>query len=196
MPSRPPLAPREYGLIVIHEASVGPVHGPLANAVFGGLLAAVCVADLRTRRIPNAVVACVALCGGLYSLSIGRLPTGAERALGGLGIGLVLWLPFYLLRLIGAGDVKFFAAASTWLGVIPAMQAAVLSALVGAVLAVTWMVAAGGWRLAASRIALSVTRPLHPPPPGPAQPSSRVPYGVAMAAGLAIAGWLPRVTLG
>ena len=47
-----------------HALSVGPVHGVVADLVFGTLLVVVCVTDLRTRRIPNAVVVCIALCGG------------------------------------------------------------------------------------------------------------------------------------
>jgi prepilin peptidase CpaA len=172
------------------------VHGVGADLVFGALLVVVCVADLRTRRIPNAVVACVCVCGVVYSLTTGPWLVAAERAFGGLAVGLILWLPFYLLRLIGAGDVKFFAAGATWLGIMPAMQAAVLSALVGAALAVIWIGVTAGWRSALTRILLSARRPLQPPPAGAEQGAIRLPYGVAMAAGLAIAGWLPRLTAG
>jgi len=164
--------------------------------VFGILLIVVCIADLRTRRIPNVLVACVGLGGLVYSVVAAPWLAGAARAGAAFAVGLALWVPFYLLRLIGAGDVKFFAAACTWLGVVPALQAAVLAALVGAGLAVVWMVAKDGWRVAVSRAVLSVRRPAVLRPAtraGDGPRAARMPYGVAMAAGLALSAWVPQL---
>jgi Flp pilus assembly protein protease CpaA len=50
------------------RALVGAVHGRIAVAVFASLMVAGCVSDLRTRRIPNVLVACIAICGVAYSI--------------------------------------------------------------------------------------------------------------------------------
>jgi len=175
----------------------GPVHGGVADVVFGALLLVVCLSDLRTRRIPNVLVAGVALSGLVYSaVVVAPLLPGLARAAGACAVGLALWLPFYLLRLIGAGDVKFFAAASTWLGVGHALQAALLAALAGAVLAVIWMGVTGGWRAALTRAVITIQGPASMRPglraaeiPG----AARIPYGVAMAAGVALSAWIPQL---
>lgn len=174
------------------------MNGAVAGALFGTLLVAACVWDLRTRRVPNGLVVCIAVSGLAYSVAVAAGAGGLLRALGGLAIGLAMWVPFYLLRLIGAGDVKFFAAASTWLGAATALRAGWLAALFGAALALTWMVRAEGWRLAWTRTALSLRRPLRASVPaggGQGLPvTQRVPYAVAMAAGLAGAAWLPHLS--
>ena len=171
---------------------MGAVHGRIAVAVFASLMVAGCVSDLRTRRIPNVLVACIAVGGVVYSLVEAPSRVGLIRAASGLGIGLLVWLPFYLVRAIGAGDVKFFAAASAWLGVRSTLQAAAVTALVGAVLALVWMVRTDGWRHVITRAALSLHQTLSPAADrGLTAPPRPLPYGVAMAVGLAIAAWLP-----
>ena len=89
------------------------------------LLAASCY-DVRSHRIPNWLVAGGAVIA-LFLHSV--LPVGfgfiseAPGALGllgslkGLGLGLALLLPFYLLRAMGAGDVKLMAMVGGFLGV-------------------------------------------------------------------------------
>ncbi len=179
----------------ISATFAGPAHGLAGGVLFGALLLAACVSDLRTRRIPNALVGGILLLGLSFSVMGAPWPSSGLRAIAALGVGFVIWVPFYSLRLIGAGDVKFFAAASTWLGVSSAVQAALLSALFGALLSVIWMAATGGWRLVPMRIVSTWRQPLavadrtRTPGSGPA-PAHRMPYGVAMAAGLAASVWL------
>jgi len=45
-----------------------------------------------------------------------RISVGLLASLGGLVVGLLIWLPSWLFKLLGAGDVKMFAAAGAWLG--------------------------------------------------------------------------------
>jgi prepilin peptidase CpaA len=172
------------------------VHGGIADALFAALLIAVCATDLRTRRIPNPLVACVAIGGAIYSAAAAPLLPGIVRAGAAFAVGLAVWFPFYLGRLIGAGDVKFFAAGSTWLGVVPALQAALLAALIGAALAVLWMVMSEGWRSALRRAAFSMQQRLTMRGRRGASdqpPAARMPYGLAMAGGLALSAWLPQL---
>ena len=97
----------------------------LCLALLAGLLAAALWHDLRTRRIPNRLVLWGTV-GGVVLNSM--LPAGAglfQQPFGGLGLlqslagaaaGLALLLPMYLLRALGAGDVKLMAMCGAFLG--------------------------------------------------------------------------------
>jgi prepilin peptidase CpaA len=172
---------------------VGPVHGGIADAMFAVLLVTACVSDLRARRIPNGLVGWIAILGISYSILTTPWLAGGVRAAGGLGAGLAIWLPFYVLGSIGAGDVKFFAAAGTWLGAAATVHAALDAALAGAVLSVGWMVATIGWRSTVARIAGLLARPWMAVTPPAASSAHQLPYGLAMATGLAVAAWLPSL---
>jgi prepilin peptidase CpaA len=138
------------------------------GVVFVALLAAACVTDARERRIPNRLVVTLALLGVVYSVATAPWLVGAQRALLGALVGVAIWLPFHLMGWMGAGDVKLFGAASAWLGPAFALRASLLAALLGGVLALVWLARA---RLQAN--------------PG----ERRLPYGIAMAAALALAAW-------
>ncbi|CAH1746292.1 Peptidase_A24 domain-containing protein [Thauera humireducens] len=69
---------------------------------------AIAASDWRERRIPNALLAPAAVLA-LIALSIqGASPLGASglAVAKGAGLALLLTLPGYLLRALGAGDVK------------------------------------------------------------------------------------------
>ena len=169
----------------------GSVPAVSGGVAFTAVLLLACVSDIRTRRIPNRLVLVLAI-GGLLVAPI-LLDGGIAGAVLGLLVGLALWLPLYALGAIGAGDVKLFAAAAAWLGPREALEAALLAAVIGGVLAVA-MAARRGLlghvlRLATLRIATRATR-MEPQPPG-ARDGAQLPYGVALATGAMIAGWLP-----
>jgi prepilin peptidase CpaA len=111
---------------------------PSDLVVIGTLVAGAAAAtafDLRTRRVPNALNALLALCGVGYAVvGIGHLSIAA--ALVGSLIGLVLMLPGHLFGATGAGDVKLFAAMGALLGPAPIVGAFLYTALAGGLLAV------------------------------------------------------------
>ncbi|MEN8712893.1 MAG: A24 family peptidase, partial [Arenicellales bacterium] len=79
------------------------------------LLAAAASIDMRKHRIPNLISLGGAMAGllmntGLYGLD------GFLAGLGGLSLAFVIMLPFYLLRGMGAGDVKLMAAVGAFIG--------------------------------------------------------------------------------
>src|SRR5690349_18095821 len=108
------------------------------------------VSDVRARRIPNLLNLALVGVGFVYAmLASGNGSHMVGWAVAGVGTGFLVWLPFYLLGMLGAGDVKFFAGASAWLGPQVALSAAALAAISGGVLALLWMV----WSAIASRSA-------------------------------------------
>ena len=165
----------------------------VAGLLFMGLLGSACVSDVRTRRIPNSLVLTLALSGLAYSLATMPPLQGLERALAGSAVGLALWLPFWLARMLGAGDVKLAAASGAWLGAAGIVEASLLAAVAGGVLALWALARNGGLPGAARRfgawmIASHATRTFAPEV---TPRDRRVPYGVAIAAGAAVAAWFP-----
>src|SRR5437870_3998330 len=95
-----------------------------------------CIFDLHSRRIPNVLTFGAALAAFITSLL-----TGGPAALGASAAGWMLaaavWLPFYLLGGMGAGDVKLMAAIGAWLAPAAAIHVALYTAMAGGVLALT-----------------------------------------------------------
>lgn len=163
----------------------------VAATFFVGLLIAACAVDLHRRRVPNWLVGMLAI-GGLAYSAAGNL--GLFASVAGLLIGLAIWIPSWVMRLLGAGDVKLFAAAGAWLGPIGTLEAAVWAGIVGGLLSLVWLLRYRGVR--GTVLSLSVLRI---DPKGAIQrdrdnPSRKaLPYAVALAAGALIAAWFPRV---
>ncbi len=71
--------------------------------------------DVRSRRIPNWLTLSGLVLGfGLQILFSGT--AGAAQSGKGFGLALIVYLPLYLLRGMGAGDVKLMAAVGSLAG--------------------------------------------------------------------------------
>ena len=70
--------------------------GLLAGAVFSVMLVLAAFEDVRSRRIPNVLIAPLAALGLIYSGLIPPSFAGALRGIEGLAMGLICWLPFYV----------------------------------------------------------------------------------------------------
>jgi prepilin peptidase CpaA len=170
----------------------------VGGACFTLALIVASVWDIRSRRIPNWLVVSLALLGVCYTAAVQSPAAGVSRALLGLSLGFGLWIPFYALRMLGAGDVKLFAAASCWLAPSQVLGAALAAALAGGVLSVIGLVLAHGLGLTTFRIAHGLRDPKLLATPLAVPPGRKtLPYGLAMTVGLIIAAWFPRwLTLG
>ena len=167
-----------------------------AGLVFTTILVAAAIGDLRTRRIPNKLVAVLAASG--IAFSIARMPIlpGLVQGSGGLIVGLALWLPFYVMGWLGAGDVKLYAAAGAWLGPAGAVEGALIGALFGAVLAVVYMLKSQGVKQTAETLGMAAATPEMLARPSGSGKRSVLPYGVAIAFGAIWAAWMPRMFIG
>lgn len=168
--------------------------GIFVGTFFVLLLGLASISDIRTRRIPNRLVGLIAILGMIQSVLTLPLAEGLLRALSCLALGFALWIPFYATGLLGAGDVKLFAAASAWLSPGQVLAAALVSAIVGGVLSVGGLIMVDGVAVTALRLAHLVR---HPAILLSAQSARRhkptLPYGLAMSIGLALVGWFPQL---
>ncbi len=162
----------------------------LGGACYVGLLAAVSFSDVRSRRISNRLVLALAVLGVAFSIATVSPGTGIVRALLGFALGFALWLPFHAIGMIGAGDVKLFAAASCWLAPSQVLSAALFSALAGGLLSIAALVLAHGFGITTLRLAEVIRDPtvVRSPLAVPAE-SRTLPYGLALTIGLGIAGF-------
>jgi prepilin peptidase CpaA len=94
-----------------------------------------CVTDIRQRRIPNALTFGAAAAAVVFHTAVGG-STGLILATSGWGVGLLLFLPFFLLGGMGGGDVKLLAALGAWVGPRDAVALAIYASLAGGVLGV------------------------------------------------------------
>ncbi|QYD71853.1 prepilin peptidase [Paraburkholderia edwinii] len=148
------------------------------------------VLDMRTRRIPNWLVATAFAA----ALPVQWMLHGAADGLGiwfaGWLVGGLIFLPGYVVRAVGAGDVKLMAAVGAWFGMTGAIETAMIACAIGGVWALAAMLfkrrmkdglsntcsmllsVTGGWRQVAQQgeamRAVSV---------------GRLPFGVAIALG-------------
>ncbi len=87
-----------------------------ASHIFVGvILTLACIADLRTRRIPNVLTFSAAVIAVLFHAATGGWAAVGSSVSGWL-LGVHLFFPMFALRGMGAGDVKLLAAVGAWLG--------------------------------------------------------------------------------
>lgn len=156
--------------------------------------AVACGFDLHSRRIPNALTFGGAGTALIYTFATSGL-SAAAMSLSGWALGLVIFLPFLLLRGLGAGDVKLMACLGAWLGPGLVVYAALYAAVAGGVMAIA-VALASGYLLSAVdnvyRLLLHFRviglRP-HPEMTLEQGQGPRLPYALPIAAGTVMAMW-------
>jgi prepilin peptidase CpaA len=152
-----------------------------------GLVSAI-VCDLRRRRIPNLISGPLLL-GGLAAQGVCHGPTAA---LSGLAAATIVILALYVpwnAGGIGGGDVKVAAASSAWLGLGGLLPFVLATALAGGVVATFCYLLARPAARAEVRanVTLAVLQGEVPSVPLHRAGHPSVPYGLAIAAGTAVA---------
>lgn len=107
--------------------------------------------DIRYRRIPNWLVLPGFLLGILLNgfLYFGE---GLWRSAAGVGLALVIYFPLYLLRGMGAGDVKLMAALGAMVGWQNWIVIFIVSGILGGIFAVILTLAKGRFRKTMSNV--------------------------------------------
>jgi prepilin peptidase CpaA len=162
------------------------------------------IVDLRARRVPNWLTLTTALLGIALNFFLFETP-GLWMSLKGMGLAMLIYFPLYVLRGMGAGDVKLMAAVgaiagpANWLGIL------VLTASFGAVAAIVLVVSKRRVRKTVDNMSLILVSILHRQAPYAASPhldiqsdeGARLPHAAVIACGciafLIAAGlWAPR----
>lgn len=148
-------------------------------AVWAGVL------DWRYRRIPNWLTL-PGLLAGVAVNSVAHGWQGAKTSLLGAGFGLLILLPFVLVKALGAGDWKLIGAIGACLGHKGLVEILLVSMLVAGVMAMALIVYKGRLRQALSNMwrMLRAFLTLHLPGPEVSldNPDAvKIPFGVAVA---------------
>ena len=155
-------------------------------------------ADLRTRRIPNWLnVSGVILGFGLNTLFLHW--GGFKLAATGLGLALLIYLPLYLIRAMGAGDVKFMAAIGAFIGPENWLTVFLTTAILGGVASLCLVVARNRLQVTLGNLSTISNELLHGRMPFRKDPSLDVhdqralglPHGtvIAIAVGIFLVFW-------
>ncbi len=161
----------------------------LAGALLVACLGAIW--DLRTYRIPNAVTY-PAICLGVIAHLLVEGPKGLIWGVLGFLIGGGIFFFLYLLRTMGAGDVKLMAAVGAFAGPSKAVEIVLYSAIAGGVLALALVLYKGRlrrtfgnvWDLV--RFHAAVGASVHPSLNLDNPQALRFAYGIAIFAGTLI----------
>jgi prepilin peptidase CpaA len=157
--------------------------GALTVAGIGG------ITDVRTRRIPNQLTyfAMMIAIAGRFALQ-GWHGLGSAL-LGGL-VGGGAFLIFFLLHAMGAGDVKLIAAVGCFVGPGAAIEIVLASAIAGGIFAIIFALWQGRLRTVLAncldlvKFHAAVGAEVHPSLNLSNPQAVRLPYGVAIAAGV------------
>jgi prepilin peptidase CpaA len=165
------------------------------------LVAQAAVTDLAMRKIPNVLILSGLLLALILHLLAGQPWAPVTQWLAGCLAGFFLFLPLYLLRGMAAGDVKLMAMVGAFSGPAAALRIAVLSYLIGGVLALLLLLWSGRWRdswrnlaqLCKPLLLRLLGVPLLPVPLAPSVSVGGIPYGVAIALGtIGVVVWTHR----
>lgn len=140
------------------------------------LLVAAVVSDLRSHRIPNIILA-PALSLALLLQTMHGGADGLIMAIGGLALGLVMFLPIYFIGGMAAGDIKLLGVVGCFLGPWGAVLAGLATVMIGAIFGIIAIV----WRLVGPVLELHPARSQ--------ERLSSIAYAPSIAAGTLAALW-------
>lgn len=118
---------------------------PYALVIGMSVFLVLCVGfDQHARRIPNVVVAAGIVCALLFNSGL-LIAEGRGLGVSLLGMlgGLALFLPLYLLKVVGAGDVKLVAMVGAFVGHLEIVGTVLTVLVAGGGLAIVRMIAGG-----------------------------------------------------
>ena len=156
----------------------------VALAIVAGVL------DWRSRRIPNWLTVPGLFVGIIANTAVSGW-SGAKASLLGAGLGLLLLLPFVLIRSLGAGDWKLIGALGAFLGPGNLLDVLLVTVLLAGLMALALVIWKGRLKQTMQNILhiLGSFFSLHLPGPEvslDSQQSLKIPFGVAVAAAVVL----------
>jgi prepilin peptidase CpaA len=172
----------------------------LCQVVLMGLVFAAGVYDMRYRRIPNWLVAAGLALG--FALNIYLLGwAGLKAASLGLGFAFLVYFPLYLLRGMGAGDVKLMMAIGALAGPLFWFGIFVATGILGGCIAIILLLARGRLKKTLWNVGFLLHRAAHLEAPFAYNPEldvrssagMRLPHGAVIALATVVFLGLSRV---
>lgn len=122
----------------LQTASALPAVGSLGAAAW---VLTIAVSDLTRRRIPNVLIFGALIASGVSFVFTAKSPLGASPVAAIIGVGLALFftLPGYLMRRLGAGDVKLLLAIAALGGAMATLASFIVAALLAGGFAMLWL---------------------------------------------------------
>lgn len=147
-------------------------------------------ADVRTRKIPNSLTFPAILLGLATHLALGGR-AGFLASLAGMAVVGVALIPGWLLRWMGAGDVKLMAAMGAWLAFPHAVIALLASLIAGGVIAAVVALRHGALGAALRNTGFALAWSFQRQSPAFIVTTGiRFPFALAILAGCAVASWV------
>lgn len=167
----------------------------LAFVLVASLVAA--IADIRTRRLPNALAVMLLLSGLALNAFSGWQAAAADLAL--VAIVIVAGTFAFSLKLIGGGDVKLLAAAAGTLGYPSAVSFLLFTLVCGGLVAVVFSAMRGRLTATISNVRTMALPVFAGAAPARPQDGLQMPYAVAIFFGALctalVNGFLPHLRL-
>lgn len=151
------------------------------------------ITDLYSRRIPNVVVVAGFAAGIILNTWLAGWG-GLLHSLGGFGLAILIYVPLFVIRAMGGGDVKLMAAAGAIVGPRDWFTLFLLASITAGVIALGMLIARNALGTAFWNVMHIVKELGHFRAPYKSQPQLDIaspqaltmPHGVAIAIGAAI----------
>lgn len=150
------------------------------------LLAGAVAYDSLSHRLPNFYLLMGLLLGAVLQVWTDGWG-GLLSAAGGLAVGFLVFLPFYALGGMAAGDVKLMAVVGSFIGGAAALWAAACSLIAGTVLGILYLLLRGHLGKFVARYWAMASLRSYIPVESDADPARhRFPYALAIATGTVV----------
>ncbi|MBI2689334.1 MAG: prepilin peptidase [Acidobacteria bacterium] len=153
---------------------------PFVAVVLAGFAGVAACTDMHDRRIPNWLTAAGVVCGfALNAFLYGG--AGLKHAGLGLGLALLIYLPLFILRGMGAGDVKLMASIGALAGPANWLRIFVFTAILGGLIAVVFILYRGALRRAIRNVGRILVSPFRGQAPYHDNPELDVTSGAGLS---------------
>ena len=168
-------------------------------AIMAVVLLVATFSDIRRFKISNVLTFGATLVALILNIIHSQFD-GFILSMSGFAVGLLLFLPFYALGGMAAGDVKLMAATGAFLGAKLTFAAVMGTILMGGILAFAYIVLRGSratWTryVLMVKIFLATRRLTYLKPEATEVAAQRFPYALAIASGTALGVWWITGTL-